>query len=56
MHKIRRALVGLLGVSTAFAPVLAFGATTTAAATTVVPHYAHRLTHSGADNSWAATP
>lgn len=52
MLKIRRTLVGLLGVSTAFAPVLAFGATTTAAAATVVPHYAHRLTHSGADNSW----
>lgn len=55
MHRLRRALVGLLGVSTAFAPVLAFGAVAaspTGSAASVVPHYAHLRTHSGDDENW----
>ena len=56
MHKLRRALVGLLGISTVFAPTLALGSTTAAAASVpgaaVVPHLTHRLTHSSDDDNW----
>jgi Peptidase A4 family len=55
VHKLRRALVGLLGISTAAASVFAVGATTAAAsapAASVVPHYTHQLTHAGDDSNW----
>ncbi|HWG23136.1 G1 family glutamic endopeptidase [Actinospica sp.] len=46
MHVYSRALVGLLGVSTALVSAPAF-----ATGGAVVPHYTHRFRHSG-DNSW----
>jgi Peptidase A4 family len=56
VHKLRRALVGLLGISTAAASVLAVGAATATAASApgaaVVPHYAHQLTHASDDSNW----
>lgn len=54
MHKLRRALVGLLGISTALAPALAFASTAAApvSGAAVVPHYAHRLIHSSDDSNW----
>ena len=53
MLKLRRALVGLPSISTAFAPVLAFGSTSAfQGGAAAAPHYQHRLVHSGANDNW----
>jgi Peptidase A4 family len=56
VHKLRRALVGLLGISTAAASVLAIGATSATAASApgaaVAAQHAHRLTHASDDSNW----
>lgn len=52
MLKLRRALAGLLGISTVFVPLCAVPAASASTAAGVVHPLAHRLTHAGADSNW----
>ena len=53
MHKLRRALIGMVGISAAIAPVLTFGSTSALHyGAAPAPHYPHRLVHSGTNSNW----